>query len=414
MSLPLRWVPSLYLIEGLPNAVVVTLAVIMLKDMGIDNAKVAMYTSLLYLPWAIKPFWAPFVDIMLTKRIWTVMMQFALCAGMAGVAIALPTPAFFSFSLAAFWGIAFCSATHDIAADGYYLLALDRNQQAFYVGIRSTFYRLANLMTSGGIVFAAGVLINRGIAVSTAWSLMFVVLSAMLLAAAIYHSFALPRPSADKPDKENSAGKILRGFAQTFTTFVAKKHFISALAFMLLYRLPEALLGKMVQPFLKDPLSVGGLGLSTEQIGIAYGTFGVTGIVLGGIIGGMCVSRYGLKRMLWPMALSLTLPSAFYWYLAVAQPSQMWLISSGIFVEQFGYGFGFTAYMMYLMYFSEGSEYSTSHYAFCTGIMALGLMLPGLMAGHLELAVGYVNFFMTVMICCIPTFAVCALVKIKN
>ena len=222
MSLPLRWVPSLYLIEGLPNAVVVTLAVIMLKDMGIDNAKVAMYTSLLYLPWAIKPFWAPFVDIMLTKRIWTVMMQFALCAGMAGVAIALPTPAFFSLSLAAFWGIAFCSATHDIAADGYYLLALDRDQQAFYVGIRSTFYRLANLMTSGGIVFAAGVLINRGIAVSTAWSIMFVVLSALLLAAAIYHSFALPRPSADKPDKENSAGKILRGFAQTFTTFVAK------------------------------------------------------------------------------------------------------------------------------------------------------------------------------------------------
>ena len=413
MSLPLRWVPSLYLIEGLPNAVVVTLAVIMLKDMGIDNAKVAMYTSLLYLPWAIKPFWAPFVDIMLTKRIWTVMMQFALCAGMAGVAIALPTPAFFSLSLAAFWGIAFCSATHDIAADGYYLLALDRDQQAFYVGIRSTFYRLANLMTSGGIVFAAGVLINRGIAVSTAWSIMFVVLSALLLAAP-YTTLLHCRDHRPTSRTKRTLRVRYSAVSLKRSPLLSQKTFHLRAGVHAAVQAAGSIVRQMVQPFLKDPLSVGGLGLSTDQIGIAYGTFGVTGIVLGGIIGGMCVSRYGLKRMLWPMALSLTLPSAFYWYLAVAQPSQMWLISSGIFVEQFGYGFGFTAYMMYLMYFSEGSEYSTSHYAFCTGIMALGLMLPGLMAGHLELAVGYVNFFMTVMICCIPTFAVCALVKIKN
>lgn len=412
--LPALWVPSLYLIEGLPNAVVATLSVILLKDMGVDNAKVALFTSLLYLPWVIKPFWAPFVDIVLTKRRWILIMQLVMGAGMGLVAIALPGPDFFKLSLAAFWGIAFCSATHDIAADGFYLLALTQKDQAFYVGIRSTFYRLANLAASGGVVFLAGRMIRDGVAVPTAWSIVFAGMSAFFFLGAFYHSFIMPRPSADTPRSQNSVKGVIKEFSTTLVTFFAKPHFGMAVAFMLLYRLPEALLGKIVQPFLKDPVSVGGLGLTTEQIGIANGTFGVIGIVAGGIVGGICISRWGLKRMLWPMALSLTLPSAFYCYLAIAQPQSLWLISGGLLVEQFGYGFGFTAYMMYLIYFCDNTEFSTSHYAFCTGIMALGLMLPGMIAGQLQEAVGYVNFFSLVMVSCVATFAVCASVNIEK
>lgn len=408
---PWFWIPTLYLIEGLPNAIVATLSVIMLKDMGVDNARVALFTSLLYLPWVIKPFWAPIVDILMTKRRWTLLMQALMAGGMAAVALALPTPAFFSLSIAAFWGIAFCSATHDIAADGFYLISLSDRQQAFFVGIRSTFYRLANLMASGGVVYLAGRLIRQGMEVSTAWSIMFVVLSAVFLVGAVYHSFILPRPAADRKNRNSS---IIKEFGETLTSFFRKPGFLTALAFMLLYRLPEALLGKIVQPFLKDPVELGGLGLSTEQIGIANGTFGVIGIVAGGIIGGICVSRFGLRRMLWPMALMLTLPSAVYWYFAVTQPQSLFFVSVGLMAEQFGYGFGFTAYMMYLIYFCDGSRFATSHYAFCTGFMALGLMLPGMIAGHLQLAMGYVEFFRLVMICCIPTLAVCALIKIKR
>ncbi|MDE7388822.1 MAG: MFS transporter, partial [Muribaculaceae bacterium] len=242
----------------------------------------------------------------------------------------------------------------------------------------------------------------------------FIALAVVFLGGAVYHACVLPRPRADVARRENSASGVMRNFARTVTTFFRRPGVSKAIAFMLLYRLPEALLGKMVQPFLKDTAEAGGLGLTTEQIGIANGTCGVIGIVLGGIIGGICVSRYGLRRMLWPMALALTVPSAFYWYLAAVQPSDMVLICSGLAMEQFGYGFGFTAYMMYMIYFCDGSEYSTSHYAFCTGIMALGLMLPGMVAGELQMAMGYVNFFRLVMVSCLATFAVCAIVKVKQ
>jgi PAT family beta-lactamase induction signal transducer AmpG len=409
---PWWWIPSLYLAEGLPNAIVVTVAVVLLKNMGVDNVHVAFFTSLLYLPWVIKPFWAPFVDIIRTKRLWIVAMQLMLAVGMAVVAMSLSTPWFLTASLVAFWGVAFCSATHDIAADGFYMLALDKEPQAFFVGIRSTFYRLANLLASGGVVWLAGRMINRGVAVPAAWTVMFVAFAAFFLLVAIYHAFVLPRPSADVANPSRSASSILRDFGRTIATFFTKPHIWSALAFMLLYRLPEAILCKMVQPFLLDPTADGGLGLTTEQVGIANGTFGVIGIVIGGIVGGVCVARLGLRRCLWPMALMLTIPSGFYCYLAAVQPDDIMLISTGMLIEQFGYGFGFTAYMMYMMYFCEGISYATSHYAFCTGIMALGLMLPGMFAGHLQiLAGGYPGFFALVMLLCIPTLLVCALIR---
>lgn len=410
---PWEWVPSLYLIEGLPNAMVVTVAVVLLKNMGLDNGRVALYTSLLYLPWVIKPFWSPFVDIIGSKRAWIWTMQAFMAAGMAAVAMTLDTSWWLTASLAAFWGVAFCSATHDIAADGFYMLALDERRQAFFVGIRSTFYRLANLFASGGVVWFAGYLMGHGKDVASSWQIIFASLSGLFLAAAVWHRFILPAPAVDVSVKKSTVREIVSGFALTFKTFFTKPGILTALLFMLLYRLPEAFLCKMVQPFLLDSAATGGLGLTTEQVGLANGTCGVIGIVIGGIVGGIVIARYGLRRCLWPMALALTLPSAFYCYLAALQPADMVLICSGIALEQFGYGFGFTAYMMYLMTFCEGSEFTTSHYAFSTGIMALGLMVPGMFAGQLQLACGYPVFFAVVMLLCIPTLIVTELVRRK-
>lgn len=408
---PWWWIPSLYLAEGLPNAIVVTVAVVLLKNMGLDNGRVTLYTSLFYLPWVIKPFWSPFVDIFGSKRSWIWMMQLCLAAGMALIALTLDSAWWLAAALASFWGVAFCSATHDIAADGFYMLGLDAKNQAFFVGIRSTFYRLANLLASGGVVWMAGRMMNSGMEVTPVWQIIFAALAIFFVVAALWHRSILPYPQTDGRNAVRSVKEILVDFGQTFKTFFARPHIVSALAFMLLYRLPEALLGKMVQPFLLDSVADGGLGLTTEQVGLANGTFGVIGIVMGGIVGGITVARYGLRRCLWPMALALTLPSGFYWYLAAFPTTDIILISGGIALEQFGYGFGFTAYMMYLMLFCEGSEFTTSHYAFSTGIMALGLMLPGLGAGALQLAVGYPVFFAVVMLLCIPTFIVTALVR---
>lgn len=408
---PWWWIPSLYLAEGLPNAIVVTVAVVLLKNMGLDNGRVTLYTSLFYLPWVIKPFWSPFVDIFGSKRSWIWVMQLCLAAGMALIALTLDSAWWLAAALASFWGVAFCSATHDIAADGFYMLGLDAKNQAFFVGIRSTFYRLANLLASGGVVWMAGRMMNSGMEVTPVWQIIFAALAIFFVVAALWHRSILPYPQTDGRNAVRSVKEILIDFGQTFKTFFARPHIVSALAFMLLYRLPEALLGKMVQPFLLDSVADGGLGLTTEQVGLANGTFGVIGIVMGGIVGGITVARYGLRRCLWPMALALTLPSGFYWYLAAFPTTDITLISGGIALEQFGYGFGFTAYMMYLMLFCEGSEFTTSHYAFSTGIMALGLMLPGLGAGALQLAVGYPVFFAVVMLLCIPTFIVTALVR---
>lgn len=410
---PWLWIPSLYLAEGFPNAVVVTVAVVLLKNMGMDNGRVAFYTSLLYLPWVVKPFWAPFVDMFLTKRTWIVMMQLAIFVGLGVVAGFLSTPFWLSAALGALWWTAFSSATHDIAADGFYMLALDEQRQAFFVGIRSTFYRAANMIASGGVVWAAGHLVSAGRSVPVAWTLMFGAMALLFMAFSLWHWIALPVPPADVPNKSKVSKQILTEFAETFTSFFRKPGILTALSFMLLYRLPEAVLCKMVQPFLLDSTADGGLGLTIEQVGLANGTFGVAGIVAGGIVGGIVMARFGLKQCLWPMALMLTLPSGFYCYLAWAMPTDMTLICSGMTFEQFGYGFGFTAYMMYMMQFCEGSEYTTSHYAFCTGLMALGLMLPGMAAGWIEQASGYFNFFIIVMILCIATFIVTGVAKSK-
>lgn len=419
---PWSWIPTLYIAEGLPYFAVNTLAVLMYTRLGVPNAEMAFYTGWLYLPWVIKPFWSPFVDLLSTKRRWVIAMQLLLAVSMAAVAFALPVPFYFAATLAAFWLMAFCSATHDIAADGYYMLALTHHQQAAYVGLRSTFYRIASVIGQGALVVVAGIFERTTGDIPMAWSMVFAILSALFFALGIYHSWSMPRveKAVEAPP---TVGEIVRGFGETFSTFFAKRHIGTALAFMLLYRFPEAMLSKLVQPFLVHAREVGGLGLTTEQVGIVNGTVGVIGLLAGGILGGVAISRDGLKRWLWPMALALTVPCGFYCYLAMVQPTDFMLISIGIFIEQFGYGFGFAAFMLYLIYFSEG-PLKTSHYAFCTAFMALGMMLPGMAAGwiheqlesvHIFSSIGpqgYTNFFWWVMLCCIPTFIVCALVHI--
>lgn len=403
---PWLWVPSLYLIEGIPNALVVTVAVVMLKSLGLDNGLVALYTSLFYLPWVIKPLWSPLVDMFSTKRKWIVGMQLVLAAGLAMIAFSLSFSFWLSLSLTGFWITALASATHDIAADGYYLLALNQKQQAFFVGIRSTFYRLATLLASGGVVFMAGHLMKSGLDVKTSWQLTISALSLLFALASVWHLLSLPKLRQQSDETGDS-----KDFLKAFKSFFERPDIIASLAFMLFYRLPEALLSKMIQPFLLDPREQGGLELSVQQVGLANGTFGVIGIVLGGIVGGFTISRVGLRKCLWPMALALTLPSTFYCYLAAVQPSAMTLICCGIAIEQFGYGFGFTAYMMYLMVYAKGGRFTASHYAFCTGFMALGLMVPGLIAGHVQLALGYRHFFTLVIILSAATFAVTEVIR---
>ena len=408
---PWLWVPSLYFAEGLPYVVINVLSLVMYKCMGISNAEIAFYTSWLNLPWVIKPLWSPFVDLLRTKRWWVVSMQLLLGAGMAGVAFTIPTEYFFQVTLAVFWLMAFSSATHDIAADGFYMLGLTPRQQALFVGIRSTFYRVATIAGQGLLIMLAGNLETLTGTVPFAWSLVFFVAAGLMLALWAYHSFMLPSPSSDRKTAMVSSSGLLTEFLHTFRSFFQKENAWAAVLFMLFYRLPEAQLVKMEIPFLKDPLEAGGLGLTTVQIGFAQGTVGVLGLMLGGILGGYLVSRHGLKRWLWTMVWAISLPDAVFVYLSCFPQTDLFWINACIFVEQFGYGFGFTAYMMFLIYYSRGSH-STAHYAICTAFMALGMMLPGMAAGWLQEAMGYSLFFVWIMLCCGATFAVTALLKI--
>ena len=404
-----RWVPTLYFCEGIPYVVAISVSVIMYKSLGISNTAIAFYTSWLYLPWVIKPLWSPLVDLIRTKRAWIVSLQFVVGAALAMIGLTAPAPFFFRITLALFWLLAFSSATHDIAADGFYLLALPPHQQAAFVGVRSTFYRLAMIAGQGGLVYLAGSLQEKTGAASRAWSGVFVLLAALFVLAGLYHLVVLPRPADDRP-----AGRTLHpvaGFLSVFATFFRKRDIKVILGFLLLYRLAEAQLLKLVAPFLLDPRTAGGLGLTTRQVGLLYGTLGIIALTVGGLAGGYAISRCGLKRLLWPMLVSMHLPIAVFVFLALTQPSNLAVIGGALSVEQFGYGFGFTAYMVYMMMVSAG-EHRTAHYAICTGFMALGMMLPGLPAGWIQDHFGYVKFFTWVCIATLPSFAATALIKI--
>ena len=409
---PWAWIPTLYFAQGLPYVAVMTISVIMYKRLGLSNTDIALYTGWLYLPWVIKPFWSPFVDIISTKRHWTITMQWLIGIAFAGIAFALPTSFFFSLTLAIFWLVGFISATHDIAADGYYMLALTEHQQSLYVGIRSTFYRIATVAGQGLLVILAGAIEDSSGDIPFAWSVVFGILSVMFLSFALYHSRILPKVEQTSSRQLATANDVWREFITVFAEFFRKKQVGVAIVFMLLYRLPEAQLVKLINPFLLDPPSAGGLGLSTGQVGIVYGTVGIIGLTLGGIIGGITAARRGLKFWLRPMAWSMSLTCLTFVYLSFAGEPLLTVVNVCVFIEQFGYGFGFTAYMLYLIYFSEG-RHRTAHYSICTGFMALGMMLPGMAAGWIQETIGYQNFFIWTMICCIATIGVTYLIKIN-
>lgn len=404
-----RWVPTLYFSQGIPYVAVMMLSVVLYKNLGVSNTDIALYTSWLYLPWVIKPLWSPVVDLFRTKRFWIWGLQLVVGAALAGVALTVPGQDFFKWTLALFWLLAFSSATHDIAADGFYLLALPSHQQAAFVGVRSTFYRLAMIAGQGGLVWLVGFWQRTTGDTAHAWSLVFGALAALFALTAVYHLLVLPKPAADHAAA--SAGNVIADYFGTFAAFFRKPGIGLAIAFMLLYRLGEAQLVKLATPFMLDPRAAGGLGLSTEQVGIYYGTIGVIALTMGGLVGGWVVSQFGLRKLLWPMLAAMHLPNAVYVLLAWSQPENPLLVASAVAVEQLGYGFGFTAYLLYLMMIADG-EHKTAHYALCTGFMALGMMLPGMAAGWIQEKLGYVNFFWWVLLACLPSLYVAAKLRI--
>lgn len=406
---PWTWIPSLYFAQGIPYVVVMTLSVIMYKNLNLSNTEIALYTSWLYLPWVVKPLWSPLVDMFRTKRFWIVLLQFAVGVALAFVAFTLPTPFFFQASLAVFWVMAFASATHDIAADGFYMLGLQQHEQAAFVGVRSVFWRIANIAGQGLLVVLAGVLAEQTGNVVLAWQIVFIVLAVMFALIGVYHFFVLPKPSADKAVRIE--GDLVGDFVSTFVAFFKRADIWLVLSFLLTYRLAEAQLVKLGSPFLLDRADSGGLALSTAQVGWVYGTVGVIALTIGGIIGGYAISRKGLKFWLWPMLLAIHVPNLAYVFLAYVQPSSLPLIASAIAIEQLGYGFGFAAYLLFMIMVAEGAH-KTAHYALCTGFMALGMMLPGMVSGWIQSQLGYTNFFIWVCICTLPSMLIAFFVKI--
>jgi PAT family beta-lactamase induction signal transducer AmpG len=403
---PWTWVPTLYFAEGIPYVSVMTIAVIMFKRFGMSNTDIALYSSWLYVPWTLKFLWSPFVDLFQSKRWWIVTMQLIIGACMAGIALSLPGPHWFQYSMGFFWLLAFSSATHDIAADGFYMFGLKDKDQAFFVGIRNTFYRIAMISGQGLLVVLAGELEEAALPSWTApignipfaWSVTFALMALMFVGFSIYHRFMLPKPQHDKLLAPRKPKDILKEFGLTFATFFQKKNSGMAVAFLFFYRFSEAQLLKLSSPFLLDGREIGGLGLSTVAVGTIYGIVGVIALIAGGILGGIVISQGGLKKWIWPMVLSLTMPNLTSIYFAYAQPESLWLINAGIAFEQFGYGFGFTAYTVFMLQFAKGLH-QTAHYAICTGFMAFGMMLPGMMAGKIQELLGYQHFFIYVMVC---------------
>ncbi len=391
------WVPVLYFTQGLPYVVVVTVSVIMYKKLGVSNADIGLYTSWLYLPWVLKPLWSPFVDLKSTKRKWFLSMQFLIAVALMGVGLTLPTNMFFVASLACFWMAAFASATNDIASDGYYMIGLTEKKQSFFVGIRSTFYRLAMVTGEGLVIILAGYLENRYGDNAKAWSYTMTFTAVLMLLLAISNFFVTPKYETSEAIAKDQP----KGFMEVFTSFFKKKDIGLALAFILTYRLGESQLVKMASPFLLDNPSVGGLGFTTKEVGVLFGTVGVIMLSLGGITGGILISRDGLKKWMLPMILSLNVPNILYAILAGTKTTHIVAVTATVVFEKFGYGFGFTAFLMYLIYIAEGKS-KTSHYAIATGFMALGMMLPGMVSGYMQEWLGYGGFFIWVVIAALP------------
>lgn len=395
------WIPFLYFTQGLPYILVVTVSVIMYKRLGISNSDIGLYTSWLYLPWVIKPLWSPFVDLNGTKRQWFLAMQLIVAIAFLGIGLTLPSNDFFTITLSFFWMAAFASATNDIAADGYYMIGLDQKKQSFFIGLRSTFYRLAMVTGQGLLVIFAGFLENKYGDNTKAWSMTMITAAIIMLILTISNFFSAPK--FEIPQKSQASKNM--GFLEIFSSFFRKHQIGIALLFILTYRLGESQLVKMASPFLLDSIELGGLNYSTEAVGTIYGTVGIIMLSLGGIIGGILISKDGLKKWMLPMLLALNLPNVFYAILAYTQTTSLFAVVGTVVLEQFGYGFGFAAFLIYLIYISEGLS-KTSHYAIATGFMALGMMLPGMVSGYIQEWLGYDGFFLWVVVAALPAFLI--------
>ncbi len=408
---PWSWVPSLYLFQGLPYAIVMLVSVILYKDLGLSNTDIAIYTSWFYIPWVFKPLWSPIVDNLKTKRFWIVLMQLLMGAGFACLGLTLMLPFYIKASLIVFWLLAFSSSTHDIAADGFYMLGLNQKEQAFFVGVRNTAYRIAMITAQGGLVVAAGLLGTYFGNPKKAWMVLFLGTGIVYIVLALYHYFIFPFPQGDSKRETVSIKELMSKYFHTWYLFFKKKDVVIGLVFILLYRLGEAQLTKIAPPFLLDSRDVGGLGFTKEQVGIIYGTIGMIALLFGGLMGGFLASRNGLKFWVWPMVMAMNLPNLVYVYLAYALPENQILVGTFIAIEQFGYGLGFTAFTLYLIHFCEG-EHKTAHYSFATGFMALGMMFPGMISGWIQEHIGYELFFIWVFVCTFPGLLLVRYLKI--
>ncbi len=408
---PAAWVPTLYFAEGLPFFAVSLLAGILYKRLGVANDVIALYTSWLLLPWSLKPLWSPVLEMFKTKKFFVVIMELIGGISLALVALCLPLPNFFRYTLAFFSVAAFCSSTHDIAADGLYIASLSSKEQAAFAGWQGGFYNVARFCSQGGLVILAGYLEARS-TIAQAWTVIFIALGFILIGLSLYHARVLPKGGAERHSESWQA--MYRTFADVVITFFKKPNIILLLVFILLYRAGEGQVVRIGPLFLVDNRAAGGLGLTTDQFGTIYGTFGTVAFILGSVLGGYFTSWLGLRRALLALICVMNLPNLAYVYLSTVLPSSHILVTLAMSCEMFGYGFGFVGVILLMMQEIAPGKYQTAHYAFATALMNLGLMLPGTVSGKIQMAVGYRTFFIWVLISALPALILSRFVPIRG
>ena len=401
---PICWVPTVYFAMGLPFVALSMVSVLMFSDMGVSNAQIAFWTSLIMLPWTLKPLWSPFLEMFKTKKYFVVATQMVTGVAFGLVALSLPLPDFFCYAIAFMGVIAFSGATHDIAGDGVYLTELNATMQAKYIGWQGAFYNLAKILTNGGLVYLAGSL-KDSIGIVHAWMVIMGICAAIMVVLSLYHVRMLPSGGAASGDVR-TVKDAMHMLWEVIRTFFQKKYIVWYICFIILYRFAEGYVMKIVPLFLKAGIDQGGLGLPVQEIGIIYGTFGAAAFVLGSILAGYYISAFGLRKTLFSLCCVFNIPFVVYLLLAIYQPSNVWVIGSAIVFEYFGYGFGFVGLTLFMMQQVAPGKHQMAHYAFASGIMNLGVMIPGMMSGYLSAWLGYRNFFIWVLVATIPAFLV--------
>ena len=413
---PVTWVPSVYFAMGMPFVVLNMVSVLMFKGMGVSDAQIALWTSLIMLPWTLKFLWSPFLEMFRTKKFFVVATQLATGIGFALVALSLQLPLFFACAIGLMVLIALSGATHDIATDGVYLSELDATQQAKYIGWQGAFYNIAKIVASGGLVWLAGWLLTyygatpeaapdvAQQATAKAWMTIFFILALLMVLLALYHARMLPTGSVESRSTQVSVRESLQELVVVLRAFFQKKHIFYYLCFIILYRFAEGFVMKIVPLFLKAHRSAGGLGLGEQEIGLYYGTYGAAAFVLGSMLAGYYIARRGLQKTLFSLCAIFNLPFMAYTLLALYQPESGALIGGAIVLEYFGYGFGFVGLTLFMMQQIAPGKHSMAHYAFASGIMNLGVMLPGSISGFVSDWLGYQNFFIFTLVATLPAF----------